>query len=378
MNQLKNVYKSIDKKNISKPGQLTGRTYTKADIFAERRDRDMPLKGFEDHYGNLVDYILRCTYDIWEEKNAGIIYTHYGEPNEIYTPLGYAESVQSVVDGTISMMSSFPDREMYSVNIIWDGNEEDGYLSSHMNRSIMTNLGDSDCGKATGRKVDILCIADCLCKENKIIKEWLVRDTGSLVKQLGFSTETVGQAMAQKDVKAGITPWFEAETIERTQKPKIAPKIKDLPENAAPMDIVSTMLHNVWQVNNYAMLDDYYSFNVPVEGLAGNRLCGTPNLKTFLAEFHGAVSNADFKIDHIQQMDSDAGDNEKFVHARWSLCGNHTTSKTFGLGTGTPLHIMGISHYRIVNGRIAEEWTLYDEVAIWKQIKMAEIKSNDA
>lgn len=379
MNKLKNVYKPTGNHNISPAGNLTGRTYTKADIFAKSRVRDMPLAGFEDHYGNLVDYILRCTYDIWEEKNVGVIYTHYAEKCPVFTPLGYGDTVQAVVDATTGMLSGFPDRQMYSVNIIWDGDETNGYLSSHMNRSVMTNLGESAFGDATGKKVDVLCIADCLCKENKIIKEWLVRDTGAMVKQLGLSTESVGEKMARADIKNNVTPWFEAETVQRTQSPKAQPQLIDCPKNATPMDTVRTMLHNVWAAHNFAMVDDYYSFNVPVEGLSGERLCGTPNLKTFLTEFHAVVSDSDFKIEHMQHMDSDAGEHETFVHARWTLCGKHATSKTFGQGTGTPLHIMGISHYRVVNGRIAEEWTVFDEVAIWKQIKAPQIKAeNDA
>ena len=239
----------------------------------------------------------------------------------------------------------------------------------------MTNLGESAFGPATGKKVDVLCIADCLCKDNMIVKEWLVRDTGSMVKQLGLSVEEVATTMAKADVDAGVVHWFEAETALRVKEPKKRPEVVELAEDANSMDIVTTMLHNVWSVHNFAMLDDYYSYNVSVEGLSGNRLCGTPNYKRFLTDLHGSLANSDFKIDHMQMMDSDAGENEKFVHCRWSLCGNHTTSRMFGAGTGTPLHVMGISQYRLVNGRIAEEWTVFDEVAIWKQIKIAQLRT---
>ena len=378
--RLSKPHRPCHDKNISGPGQLTGRTYTKADLFAESRPRDLPMNGFEDHYGNLVDYILRCTYDIWEEKNVGVIYTHYGENMEFYTPFGFGDHVQTVVDGTMNTMHSFPNRQLYSINIIWDGNEDDGYLSSHMNRSIAVNTDESIFGPATGEPIDILCVADCLCKENEIIKEWLIRDTGALVRQLGFDLEMVAEKMARDDMQSGITPWFTDDLKTRTSQRKSVPQVAEVPQNApsqnvTAIDIVKTMLYNIWTVNNFSMLDDYYSYNIQVEGIGGRRICGTPNLKTFLSEIHASMADSDFRIDHMQQMDSDAGDNEKFVHARWSLCGKHATSSIFGQGTGTPIHMMGISHYRLVNGRIAEEWTLFDEVAIWKQIKMAQIQA---
>ena len=148
--ELDKSYPSCKEKNISKV--LSGRNYTYADLMTKYRKRELPLKGFEEHYGSLVDYILRCTYSIWEEKNIGLIYTHYSDSNEIYTPMGYGNSVQSVVDETKKFMSAFPDRQLYSINVIWSGNEDEGYLSSHLNRSIMTNLGDSIFGTATGKK----------------------------------------------------------------------------------------------------------------------------------------------------------------------------------------------------------------------------------
>ena len=366
-------YEPFKDKNISKV--LSGKTYTRADLMAKSRKREHPLKGFEDHYGSLVDYILRCTYHIWEEKNVGLIYTHYGEPNEIYTPLGYLESVQSVVESTTQHMYAFPDRQLYSLNVIWSGDEDKGYLSSHLNRSIMHNTGESQFGPATGNKVDAYAIADCLCKENKIIKEWLVRDNGAYLRQMGFDLEEIAYDMATKDVESDVKIWFSDELKERTSSSKKVPFVKeDITSNDEEM--IAEMLHNVWHSQFFAMLDDYYSYNVQVWSLGGRNLCGVPNLKYFLSNLHSNFSNSNFQIDFIQSIESDAGSCEKLVHVRWSLCGRHATGGMFGKGTNAPLYLMGISHYRVVNGRIAEEWTVFDELSIWKQIKIAQMQQD--
>jgi len=41
-----------------------------------QRPRRQALEGFEPIYSDIVDYILRCTHRIWEEKNVGLIVTH--------------------------------------------------------------------------------------------------------------------------------------------------------------------------------------------------------------------------------------------------------------------------------------------------------------
>ena len=37
--------------------------------------RRQPLAGFDADYTDIVDYIVRCTHKIWEEKAVGLIYT---------------------------------------------------------------------------------------------------------------------------------------------------------------------------------------------------------------------------------------------------------------------------------------------------------------
>ena len=36
--------------------------------------KSQSMKGFEAQYKNIIDYIVRITYTIWEEKNIGYIY----------------------------------------------------------------------------------------------------------------------------------------------------------------------------------------------------------------------------------------------------------------------------------------------------------------
>ncbi len=61
------------------------------------------------------------------------------------------------------------------------------------------------------------------------------------------------------------------------------------------------------------------------------------------------------------------------VSVRWSLQGHHRGYGIYGDPTGGPMRVIGISHYLVKNGKIAEEWMMFDELAIFKQVWLARV-----
>lgn len=41
------------------------------------RARVQPMCGFDPIYTDIVDCIIRCTHHIWDERDIGLIYSHY-------------------------------------------------------------------------------------------------------------------------------------------------------------------------------------------------------------------------------------------------------------------------------------------------------------
>jgi predicted ester cyclase len=50
------------------------------------------------------------------------------------------------------------------------------------------------------------------------------------------------------------------------------------------------------------------------------------------------------------------------------LQGTHQGPGLYGEPTGKRVSIMGISHYHLKNGKFVEEWTVFDEIAVLKQL----------
>ena len=80
-----------------RPG--TGSDTPRAD--RERGARRQSMRGFEDTYVDIVDYIVRITHRIWEDQDVGYIYDTYAPGCFVYDDSGPNYGVEQVVDGTV-------------------------------------------------------------------------------------------------------------------------------------------------------------------------------------------------------------------------------------------------------------------------------------
>ena len=159
---------------------------------------------------DIVDFILGITFEIWEQRGVDLIHRYYAPDVEVYGMEGVIHGAQAMVDGTRQMLDAFPDRLLLGDNVVWSGSRESGFYSSHRITSPMTNLGPSAFGEATGRRVCITNVADCVVENGVVTREWLMRDNLALVRQLGFEP-----AEAARRLAANVGPedrgWMDSE-----------------------------------------------------------------------------------------------------------------------------------------------------------------------
>ena len=66
-------------------------------------------------------------------------------------------------------------------------------------------------------------------------------------------------------------------------------------------------------------------------------------------------------------------DDADYVAARWTLAGTHTGGTPWGEPKGAPILILGESQYRLANGKVVEEWLVFDELAVLTQVHRARL-----
>ena len=86
-------------------------------------EKTQTLKGFDDEFIDIVDYIIRITHRIWEQKNIGRCLDYNGDYCPVHTLGGYSDDVATVVTNTLKTIGAFPDRSLIGENV-WTVNAE--------------------------------------------------------------------------------------------------------------------------------------------------------------------------------------------------------------------------------------------------------------
>jgi hypothetical protein len=267
---------------------------------APARGRPGNMKGFDPEFTDIVDYILRITYRIWEGKQVGLCYDYYSDDCPVYTLAGYTEGAEQVVQNTLKTLGSFPDRTLHADNIIWGGNEDEGFHTSHLITTNMTNLGPSEFGNATQAQAQIQVIAHCVVKGNRIIKEWLVRDNHSLAVQLGVDPLAWARAQAENplDPDSRFSHWMSGE-IERVGQQSRARSAYPLDPVSEPEAMIASALQNIW---NGRLLGDcrlLYAENARLHASAREDCDGLTDISRFYLDILGSVPDARISVDYL-------------------------------------------------------------------------------
>ncbi len=317
------------------------------------------MKGFDKKYKDFPDYILKITEQIWEGKDVESIGKFYTKDIPVRSPFGVTYGNKPVIDATYATLKEFPNRQLLGEDVIWNGNDEIGYHSSHRIISKGTHLGNGFYGKPSGKNIYYRVIADCACKENQVYDEWIVRDQGAMVRQIGYSPKEFATKIIESE--GGIltaSKLFDCETdkssnyeSERYKKGSKAEKYTEILKN---------IFNNSYKFEGYDRAANiFWPGNVISHGREG--------IKEKWISLKSIFSNIKFTIEHVGFLE-EAGQNPR-VSVRWFLEGAHSNeSKDYDKPSNKKIFIMGINHAEFYSNSIIREWVLFDEVAIWKQI----------
>jgi predicted ester cyclase len=340
-----------------------------AELLAPGGPTRQPMDGFDSDYPDIVDYILRCTHRIWEGKDIGLIETHYAPDCPIWLGAGPAAGVAGVIAGTTRTLGAFPDRTLIGEAVIWSEEGPASYLSSHRITSVATHHGHGEFGPPTGRRVQFLTIADCLCRANEIVEEWLVRDNAAIAVQLGLDPRALGAAAAALDKADAPAPRWWAAEFGRVTAGAETP-FPDAPAPAADDAAFSGWwCDTVLNHRRLNMLRDAYAPNVRLWAPGGRLLWGHGEVIGWWTALLGCFGGARISVDHVGSVPaSDDSADGTDTAVRWTLAGVHDGGGLYGPASGRPVVILGVTHRRVVAGRIVKEWTVFDEVAVWRQV----------
>ena len=318
------------------------------------------MKGFNSKFENFPDYINGITYEIWEEEN-GVekLHEYYASDVVMRTPSSIIIGNEGVIAATEATLLEFPDRKLIGEDVIWSGSPEEGMLSSHRIISTATHLGDGQFGKATGKKLTYRVIADCHAINNQINDEWLTRDRGSMVLQMGWTPEN----FARQEIDREGCP-------DKCVRP-FSPSIDQPgPYNGKGNknewgEKYSDILNRIMN-SDTSIIRKEYDRACQLEYPSGVTGHSYANAEAFWMGLRSSFPSASFVIEHqIGRADSMMPPR---AAVRWTLKGKHDGLGLFGEPSGAELYLMGISHAEFGPWGLRREYVVFDETAIWKQI----------
>lgn len=320
------------------------------------------MDGFDARFADFPDFILGVTREIWEERRVGSLRRYYAPGILVRSPDAFVEGSERVIAATLATQAEFPDRVLYGEDVIWCGSPNEGMLSSHRIVSEATHAGAGVFGPACGRQVRYRVIADCHARANQIDDEWLVRDLGAMVRQLGWKPRDYARRrIAEEGGPERCAPPFHPDL-----------------DRAGPY--AGRGNDDPWGETLAGVLERHMEgdFSVAVEEYdRACRFCGAPGREgyshetvgRFWLELRAAFPSARFSIDH--QMGREDEHMPPRAAVRWSLLGRHDGHGLFGPPSGAEVYVMGMTHAEFGPRGVRFECSLYDEVAVWKQILLA-------
>lgn len=322
------------------------------------------MKGFDPKFRDFPDYIIGITKEIWEDRGIATLHDYYSDDIVVRSPASVVLGNQNVIGATMATLAEFPDRTLLGEDVIWSGTPEEGMLSSHRLLSTATHLGDGVYGKATGKKLTYRILADCHAINNQINDEWLIRDQGAIVRQLGWDPKEYAADLIAKE--GGPEYCVKPLTPATDQDGPYKGRGNDNEWGQRYADILTRIMNA-----DIATVERDYDRAVQTEypgGITGHSFGSADN---FWMGLRAAFPNAKFEIHH--QIGRDDPMMPPRAAVRWSLTGKHEGYGAFGNPTGAEVYVLGICHAEfgaLVAGapKLRREFCIFDETSIWKQI----------
>jgi predicted ester cyclase len=366
-----------DRSVVPKSKVLQVERHDYVDLAPTRRERAHSMDGFDDIYTDIVDYIIRCTHLIWDERDIGLIYTHYTHNCVLYGTISTLYDRESVVRDTIQRLVSFPERRGMATQVLWNGDDKNGFYTSHLVTGSGRHTQDGHFGPATGRTFVSRTIADCMIYKNRIYREWVVADSMAIVKQLGLKPHELARETAKGLFDKGLTAIDIGENRRLTGQ---MPPEDDVDTSIANNEIeveTLTWLHEVFNRRMFGRIMKVYAPTTQYHGPKMSELYGPAAVLHQHLGLLGSIPDASYTAQHICSNPCDEGGVK--VAVRWIIEGHHLgygILSELGKPTGQRLQVMGITHYHYKNGRIVDEWNVYDELSLLVQIELGKMVEN--
>lgn len=324
------------------------------------------MQGFERQYVNIVDYIVRVTHRIWEERDVGYIYDTYSHDAVVWDDYGMQYGRDKIVADTLHTTNAFGNIRLVADEVIWAGDEVAGFHTSHRAVISGTNTGWSRYAPPTGRAVRFWCLANCVARNNEIFHEHVLYNMGSMLRQMGLDPFETARVMKRRGASAPFPENFAGAEPARLPGQGKPASLTFPTDRGDVAGFVAAFFQNVWNRRMLGEIDRLCAPYVVLQGPTDRTYHGIGQYKAFVLSMLAAFPDLGMTVADVYWMGSDA--DGLMVSVRWEAQGTHAGPGPYGAPTGRVVRIWGISQWSIRDGRIETDWTLFNEFGLLMQL----------
>lgn len=315
---------------------------------------------FVDEDGNfdIVQFILQTTNEVWDQQRFDRIPQYFAEDFVSYGAEGREfPDLDALYDYALPRTAAFPDTKVFVDDLIWTGDEERGFRTSHSFTVTGTNTGASKHGPPTGKRLRLTGIANC--KVEKVDGEWKyteerAEDDPFAILRACTPGETrtypdlpEDAAQGASDTVGDISDSEQTSTDMEQRSTDTADKyieIDGAPSGFSPAVYLENLVDALWNDHSVGAIEEYYAEDVVVEAASGRRLRTTDELRTEVLERQGAFPDLEVTVDDMMIVDDGAGYNSSIAY---TARGTHAGPSKYGSHSGKQVTFTGLLNQKL-------------------------------
>ena len=181
-----------------------------------------------------------------------------------------------------------------------------------------------------------------------------------MVRQLGLDLHAVAALVAATPVRE-----VQSRAVPQRLDGQTPPVALDRPRVDLE-DHLYHLFHDLWNRRRFDVMAAHYAPGVVLHTAGGRTTTGISNIRALHLALLAALPDASLTVAHVCWSDEVDG---VVAAVRWELAGTSAAGGWFGKWpAGVPVFVPGMTHCRFdAAGRIVEEWTVFDEIAVAAQ-----------
>lgn len=308
-----------------------------------------------------ADAVSQMTRTIWSDRTltAGLREA-YARDAVAHRPAGFLSGAPAILRAEMALQHALPDHRRLLEDAIPASRADT--VVAHRQIIDGTHLGDGPFGAPTGNRLALRAMAETVLRDGRVIEEWQILDTGAIARSGDATPQDMARDLIAAEGGPDAAPWPLTPVSDK------AGPYTGTGNEAEPGARLADLLARVMEAELSVIASDWApACELSYPGAL--RSHGQDAADRFWLPLRATFPRAVFDIHHVMGR----ADAEMAPRAavRWSLWGRHEAAGPFGPPTGAEVYIMGLTHAEFGPDGLRREWTLFDEIAVWKQILLA-------